>query len=50
MRSCSTILAVLAALAIVGCATKEPPPTPAETKLEKKEQREYEKDVESRIQ
>jgi hypothetical protein len=49
MRLSPTILAVLAALAIVGCATKEQQPTAAETQLEKKDEREYQKEVDSRI-
>ena len=50
MRLSPTILAVLAALAIVGCATKQNQTTPAEAQLEKKDQREYNKEVDSRIQ
>jgi hypothetical protein len=40
----SITLALLSSLLIVGCATKEPPPTPAETQLEKKDQREWSKE------
>ena len=43
-------LALLLSLLIIGCATKEPPPTAAETRLEKKDTREYEKEVEGRVQ
>jgi hypothetical protein len=50
MSLSSATLSLVVSLLIVGCATKEPPPTPAETRLEKKDQREYEKEVDSRIQ
>lgn len=50
MRLSPTILAVLAALAIVGCATKQDQITPAEAQTEKKDQQEYNKEVDSRIQ
>jgi hypothetical protein len=49
-RSMRLFPTILAALALVGCATKEQPPTPAETQLEKKDKREYNKEVDSRIQ
>jgi mannose/fructose/N-acetylgalactosamine-specific phosphotransferase system component IIC len=50
MRLSPTILAVLAALAIVGCANKQDQITPAEAQTEKKDQREYNQEVDSRIQ
>jgi len=37
-------LALVSLLLIVGCATKEPPPTPAETQLEKKDMRGWNKE------
>ena len=41
----SATLALLTCLLIVGCATKEPPPTAAEeTQLEKKDQRQWSKE------
>jgi hypothetical protein len=45
----SIILALLASLFIVGCATKNDQITPAESALEKKDQREWSKE-EGRIQ
>jgi hypothetical protein len=45
----SVTLALLSSLLIVGCATKEPPPTAAETQLEKKDVKEYNKEVEGRV-
>ena len=50
MRLSPTILAVLAALAIVGCATKQDQITPAQSQLEKKDVKEYDSEVDSRIQ
>jgi mannose/fructose/N-acetylgalactosamine-specific phosphotransferase system component IIC len=50
MRLTPTIFAILATLAIVGCATKQNQITPAEAQTEKKDQREYNKEVDSRIQ
>ncbi|HEY5706306.1 MAG TPA: hypothetical protein VIS96_12095 [Terrimicrobiaceae bacterium] len=49
MNISPVILAVLTSLLIIGCATKEPQPTAAETNLEKKDVREYNKEVEGRI-
>ena len=41
----SVALALLSSLLIVGCATNEPQPTPAEeTQLEKKDQRQWSKE------
>jgi len=40
----SVTLALLSSLLIVGCATNEPQPTPAETQLEKKDQRQWSKE------
>jgi hypothetical protein len=40
----SVTLALASYLLIVGCATKEPPPTPAETQLEKKDMRGWNKE------
>jgi hypothetical protein len=45
-----TIIAVLASFAIVGCATHQPPPTPAQTNLEKKDMHKYNQEVEGRVQ
>jgi hypothetical protein len=45
----SVILALLASLLIIGCATKEDEITPAQSALEKKDQREYSSEVEGRI-
>ena len=43
-------LAALTSLLIVGCATNEPQPSPAaQTQLEKKDVREYNKEVEGRV-
>ena len=50
MRLSPTILAVLAALAIVGCATKQNQITPAEEQVDKKARKEYSSEVDSRIQ
>jgi hypothetical protein len=48
MKLPSAALALLASLFVIGCA-KEPPPTAAESALEKKDQREYSSEVEGRI-
>jgi len=40
----SIALALLSPLLIVGCATKEPQPTPAQTQLEKKDMRQWSKE------
>jgi hypothetical protein len=45
----SVLLALLASLFIIGCATKSDQITPAEAALEKKDQREWSKE-EGRIQ
>jgi hypothetical protein len=45
----SATLALLTPLLIVGCATNAPQPTPAQTQLEKKDVREYNKEVEGRV-
>ena len=50
MRLSPTILAVLAALAIVGCATKQNQITPGEEQVDKKARKEYSSEVDSRIQ
>ncbi|MFZ0708529.1 MAG: hypothetical protein WAM53_00680 [Terrimicrobiaceae bacterium] len=44
------VIAVVASFAIVGCATHQPPPTPAQTNLEKKDMRKYNQEVEGRVQ
>jgi hypothetical protein len=44
-----TRYAALTSLLIVGCATNEPQPSPAQTQLEKKDVREYNKEVEGRV-
>jgi hypothetical protein len=48
MKLPSAALALVASLVLIGCA-KEPPPTPAESALEKKDKREYDSEVEGRI-
>ena len=48
MKLASAALALVVAVLMIGCA-KEPPPTAAESALEKKDQREYEDEVEGRI-
>ena len=46
----SLTLALLTSLLIVGCATKEPNPSPStQAALEKKDTREYNKEVEGRV-
>jgi|SoimicMinimDraft_8_1059736.scaffolds.fasta_scaffold75725_1 hypothetical protein len=50
MRLSSATLTLIAALFIIGCATKAPPITPAEQKLEKKDVHEYNKEIEGRVQ
>jgi hypothetical protein len=48
MKLPSAALALIAFLLVIGCAN-EPPPTAAESALEKKDQREYDSEVEGRI-
>jgi hypothetical protein len=48
MKLPSVVLALVASVFVIGCA-KEPPPTPAESALEKKDKREYNSEVEGRI-
>ena len=46
----SLTLALLTSLLIVGCAAKEPSPSPStQAALEKKDTREYNKEVEGRV-
>ena len=46
----SLTLALLTSLLIVGCAAKEPNPSPStQAALEKKDTREYNKEVEGRV-
>ena len=49
MKLPSAALAIVASMLVIGCAN-QPPPTPAETALEKKDKREYSSEVEGRIQ
>ena len=49
MKLPSAALALIASMLVIGCA-KEPPPTPAESALEKKDKREYSSEVDGRIQ
>jgi hypothetical protein len=48
MKLPSAALALIAFLLVIGCA-KEPPPTAAESALEKKDKHEYDSEVEGRI-
>ena len=48
MKLSSAALALIASLFVIGCA-KEPPPTAAESALEKKDKHEYSSEVEGRI-
>jgi hypothetical protein len=48
MKLLSAALALVALLVVIGCA-KEPPPTPAESALEKKDKHEYSSEVDGRI-
>jgi hypothetical protein len=49
MRLFSATLTLIAALFIIGCATKAPPITPAQENLEKKDMHLYQKNQEERI-
>ena len=49
MKLPSAALALVASLLVIGCAN-QPPPTPQQSALEKKDQREYSSEVDSRIQ
>ena len=48
MKLPSAALALVASLLVIGCAN-QPPPTPQETALEKKDKHEYGSEVEGRI-
>ena len=48
MKLPSAALALVASLLVIGCAN-QPPPTPQETALEKKDKHEYSSEVEGRI-
>jgi hypothetical protein len=48
MKLSSAALALVASLLVIGCG-KEPPPTAAESALEKKDKHEYSSEVEGRI-
>jgi hypothetical protein len=48
MKLSSAALVLVASLLVIGCA-KEPPPTGAESALEKKDKHEYSSEVEGRI-
>lgn len=49
MKLPSAALALIVSLVVIGCAN-QPPPTPAESALEKKDKREYSSEVDGRIQ
>jgi hypothetical protein len=49
MKLPSAALALVAFLFVIGCAN-QPPPTPQESALEKKDKREYSSEVDGRIQ
>ena len=49
MKLPSAALALIVSMVVIGCAN-QPPPTPAESALEKKDKREYSSEVDGRIQ
>lgn len=50
MRLPSALIALIASLFIIGCANKNDQITPQQSALEKKDKREYNAEVEGRIQ
>jgi hypothetical protein len=49
MKLPSAALALIVSMVVIGCAN-QPPPTPAQSALEKKDKREYSSEVDGRIQ
>jgi hypothetical protein len=49
MKLPSAALTLIVSMVVIGCAN-QPPPTPAQSALEKKDKREYSSEVDGRIQ